>query len=338
MGLSREQYDRIMQVYQDRRMASLHAQEARRSEAFAAVPELADAEAELTKQAVELARAKLAGDQKRMTELTASRKLLLVKKARLLSRGGYAPDYLEQKPVCSRCGDTGYVDGVPCSCLKKLESQLIYADSGLPVVLSRENFQRFDLSVFDNEQILEELKPRYRVTQRMYMQSQVLPLAQRFAAEFAQKPGQNLLLTGPTGVGKTFLTNCIAKAVIDDCHTVLYRNAGDLFDALSRESFGRDTEGQQGPGMQEMLSCELLIIDDLGTELGSNFTNSRLFMIISHRLLQRLSTIISSNLSLNQLSRVYGDRVVSRLMEGYLKIPFYGRDLRLTARVVRRDR
>ena len=331
MGLTREQYDRMMQVFQDRRMASLHAQEARRSEAFSAVPELQDVEAELGRQAVALAKAQLLRDKHGAAELKAARQKLLVRKQRLLSAAGYAPSYLDLKPFCSRCRDTGYVDGEPCSCFKKLESQLIYADSGLPAILSRENFARFDLSVFDNVRVLEELTPRYRITQRMYMQTQVLPLAQRFAAEFSKKPGQNLLLTGPTGVGKTFLTNCIAKAVIDDCHTVLYRTAGELFDALSKESFGREQEGQQGPGMQAMLSCELLVIDDLGTELGSNFTNSRLFMIISHRLLQRLSTIISSNLSLNQLSRVYGDRVVSRLMEGYLKIPFYGGDLRLAA-------
>ena len=337
MGLSREQYDRIRQVYQNRRISALYAQEARRAEVFAALPEMEEVERSLSEQAVLMAKAKLSGNAKALKEMKEQRESLLRKKLRLLSKGGFAQDYLDVKPVCSICGDTGYADGRKCACLKKLESELLYAGSGLPQMLSRENFDTFRLDVFDNTDILPALEPRYRITQRIYMQTQVLPIARKYAAQFDADlnagKGQNLLFTGPSGTGKTFLTNCIAKSVIDSCHTVLYLNAGEMFDDLSRESFGKEpAEGSGAPGLRDIESCDLLIIDDLGTEMGSGFTNSRLFMIISHRLLQRLSTIISTNLTLNQLSRVYGDRVVSRLMEGYLKIPFYGRDLRIRKR------
>lgn len=329
MALTREQYNRIMSIYQERRLKAQADQEARQERAFLHVPALSSLFAEQTKTAVLLAKAKLSGDrteEERLARLFARQR---AEKARLLKEGGFPEDYLELRYVCPVCRDTGYVGSEKCGCLKKLESELIYASAGLPEQLRRENFDAFRFDVYDDTKPIEALRPRYQITQRLYMKTRIYPSALRFAEEFEEKPGENLFLTGPTGTGKTYLSNCIARAVTAKCHSVFYTNAADLFDLFSEKHFG-GTENELAAGrIEEAYRCELLIIDDLGSEMGSSFTNSRLFMIINHRLSSRLSTIISSNLSLNQIRNNYGDRVVSRLMGNYTVLPFYGADLRL---------
>ena len=139
----------------------------------------------------------------------------------------------------------------------------------------------------------------------------------------------NMIFYGPSGTGKTFLSNCIAREAIERCKSIVYESAAEMFERFSKDSFQRSEDEALSGRIREIYDCELLIIDDLGTELASAFTNSRLFMLLSHRLKTGSSTIISSNLSMNQMSQIYGERIVSRLMESYVLIPFYGNDLRL---------
>jgi len=151
-----------------------------------------------------------------------------------------------------------------------------------------------------------------------------------FAADFDRKK-ENLLFTGSTGVGKTFLTNCIAKELIDSGHSVIYLSAGDLFEVFSRNKFDYDTPEDMRDTYRYILDCDLLIIDDLGTELNNSFTSSQLFYCINERMNMSRSTIISTNLSLKQLRDSYTDRVTSRIMR-YRIIPLYGRDIRVLKR------
>ena len=151
-----------------------------------------------------------------------------------------------------------------------------------------------------------------------------------FAADLARKK-ENLLFTGSTGVGKTFLTNCIAKELIDSGHSVIYLSAGDLFEVFSRNKFDYDTPEDMRDTYRYILDCDLLIIDDLGTELNNSFTSSQLFYCINERMNMSRSTIISTNLSLKQLRDSYTDRVTSRIMR-YRIIPLYGRDIRVLKR------
>lgn len=328
MALTREQYNRIMSVYQERRLSAQAAQEARQERAFLHIPALRELFRAQTKTAVLCAKAKLAGAKKEEERLKRQLSAQAAEKARLLKEGGFPETYLDMTYTCPRCKDTGYIGNEKCGCLKQLESELIYRNAGLPAQLSGESFQNFSFSVYDDTKPLEALKARYQITQRLYMKTRVYPLALRFSEEFEEKPGENLFLTGQTGTGKTYLSNCIARAVTEKCHSVFYTNAADLFDLFSEKHFGGGDEAVAGR-IEEVYRCELLIIDDLGSEMGGSFTNSRLFMIINHRLSARLSTIISSNLSLNQIRNNYGDRVVSRLMGNYTVIPFYGTDVRL---------
>lgn len=157
-----------------------------------------------------------------------------------------------------------------------------------------------------------------------------------FAAEFPDK-GENLLFTGSTGVGKTFLTNCIAKALIDRGISVIYLSSQDLFELFSKCRFGRDGQDEAEETCRHILDCQMLIIDDLGTELNNSFVSSQLFYCINERINRKLGTIISTNLSMDMLRDTYSDRVASRLMSHYATIPLYGGDIRVKKRQRYRD-
>ncbi len=329
MALTREQYNRIMRIYDERRMRADAELERRREEAFERFPKLKACSDRIAENAVEETRALLKGDREASRQLRAETERLLEKKKALIRDAGLAADYLEPHYSCPYCRDTGYIGAEKCGCLKKLESETIYLSSGLPAVLKRENFDSFDLSLFDDEEKIRELMPNLVITQRAYMEEIVLPKIQSFLSAFLGDGSGNLLMTGPPGTGKTFLSNCIANEAIDRCRSIVYESAAEMFERFSKDSFQRNDDESLSSRIREIYDCELLIIDDLGTEVPSAFTNSRLFMLLSHRLKTGASTIISSNLRLNQMSQIYGERIVSRLMESYVLIPFYGNDLRL---------
>ncbi len=164
------------------------------------------------------------------------------------------------------------------------------------------------------------------MTVRDYMR-QVYGWCQEYVEHFEEKGG-NLIFTGSTGVGKTFLTNCIAKALIDRYQSVIYLSSNDLFDIFSKNKFHYETEDEMRDMYQYILDCDLLIIDDLGTELNNTFVSSQLFYCINERLLRNKSTIISTNLSLTMLRDSYSDRISSRIISKYSIIPLYGEDIR----------
>ncbi|HIU87968.1 MAG TPA: ATP-binding protein [Candidatus Avilachnospira avistercoris] len=329
MALTREQYNRIMRIYDERRRRSEEINRGRQDEAYERVPRLKECSDRISANAVAETRAFLSGDRALAVRLREESAGLISEKKRLLKENGYPEDYLEPVYECPCCRDTGYVGTEKCSCLRKMESELIYMSSGLPKILKKENFEHFDLSVFDDEKTLSELAPKLVITQRGYMEEIVLPKVQSFLTSFFKNGAENLLMTGPSGTGKTFLSNCIANEAIERCRGLLYESAAEMFEKFSKESFRHGEDEALSGRIKEIYDCELLIIDDLGTEVASAFTESRLFMLLTHRLKTGRSTIISSNLSLNQMSRIYGERIVSRIMESYVLIPFYGSDLRL---------
>ncbi len=190
-------------------------------------------------------------------------------------------------------------------------------------MLEKENFTAFNEDYFDDKAI----EPAIGTTVAQYMKK-VRQWCMDFVEDFDQKGG-NLLFTGTTGRGKTFLTNCIAKELIDRYHSVIYLSAHDLFEVFSKYRFTHQTEEEMKDMYLFILDCDLLIIDDLGTELNNSFTSSQLFFCINQRLLSQKSTIISTNLSLDRLRDEYTDRVASRMMSNYTVIPLYGEDIRL---------
>ena len=193
------------------------------------------------------------------------------------------------------CRDTGYSNGRRCHCFERERIRVLYAQSNIQEVLQRENFGTFSFDYFDDSKKL----PGLGMTESFYMR-QVVERCRRFAARFPDD-GMNILFTGSTGVGKTFLTNCIAKELIDRYVSVIYLSSHDLFEIFSRYKFSREAEEDVEETYRHILECEMLIIDDLGTEVNNSFVSSQLFYCINERINRRKGTIISTNLSMNML-------------------------------------
>lgn len=202
----------------------------------------------------------------------------------------------------------------------------MYSQSNIQEILGRENFSSFTFKYYDNREVI----PQINMTVAEYMK-QVYGWCREYVEGFAAKGG-NLIFTGSTGVGKTFLTNCIAKELIDRYQSVIYLSSSDLFDVFSKNKFYHDKEEDMQDMYQYILDCDLLIIDDLGTELNNSFVSSQLFYCINERLIRKKGTIISTNLSMDMLRDTYSDRISSRIISQYSIIPLYGGDIRTKKR------
>ena len=322
MSLNNSQYNAIMRIYNQRQFQDKYEQDQRREEVYQKVPQIRQIEDEISSQAVRCARKLLDGDTNAKEELKQHIEDLREQKEVLLSALGFPADYMEMHYACPECQDTGYVDGRKCRCFKKEEIRLLYSQSNIEEVLLRENFDSFSYEYYDDRVVIPEIQ----MTVADYMR-QVHTWCKEYVENF-EKKGGNLIFTGSTGVGKTFLTNCIAKALIDQYQSVIYLSSNDLFDVFSKNKFHYDTEEEMKDMYQYILDCDLLIIDDLGTELNNTFVSSQLFYCINERLLRKKSTIISTNLSMTMLRDTYSDRISSRIISQYSIIPLYGDDIR----------
>jgi DNA replication protein DnaC len=194
--------------------------------------------------------------------------------------------------------------------------------SNMVNMLQKENFNTFDINVFSNESYKnEKLTPR----QNMYY---VLEISQDFCSNF-HETNMNLLFFGGTGLGKTFMCNCIANELLNKEISVLYQTSFSLFETIENHKFNKLNETEENLMNYNMIfDCDLLIIDDLGTEVSNSFTNAELFNIINERMITDKRTIISTNLSLEQLRDTYSDRITSRIFNNFVPLKFYGKDLR----------
>ncbi len=323
MALSNSQYDAIMREYGRQQIENHHKLEERRKEIYARLPVVKQLEAEIAERSVACAKKLLEGDKGVLDRLKEDLRDLREQKALIIRAAGYPDDYLELHYRCPDCRDTGLVDGRKCHCFLQAQMKLLHAQSNLEDVLERENFKALSYEYYDDTEIL----PQLGITNAAYMR-RVVAGCKEFVRVFDKKH-DNLLFTGSTGVGKTFLTNCIARELMDDFHSVIYLTASDLFDVFSRNKFDYDNAEDMKDMYRFILDCDLLIIDDLGTELNNSFTSSQLFYCINERMNMSRSTIISTNLTLARLRDSYTDRVTSRIMSGYRIIPLYGGDIRL---------
>ena len=323
MALSNSQYDAIMREYGRQQIENHHKLEERRKEIYARLPVVRQLEAEIAERSVACAKKLLEGDKSVLDRLKEDLKDLREQKALIIRAAGYPDDYLELHYRCPDCRDTGLIDGRKCHCFLQAQMKLLHAQSNLEDVLERENFKALSYEYYDDTEIL----PQLGITNAAYMR-RVVAGCREFVRDFDKKH-DNLLFTGSTGVGKTFLTNCIARELMDDFHSVIYLTASDLFDVFSRNKFDYDNAEDMKDIYRFILDCDLLIIDDLGTELNNSFTSSQLFYCINERMNMSRSTIISTNLTLARLRDSYTDRVTSRIMSGYRIIPLYGGDIRL---------
>lgn len=230
----------------------------------------------------------------------------------------FQPDY-----HCKLCGDTGFVEGKSCQCRNRLKLEQNYEFSQIRKQLDLQNFDRFDLSLFRKDR--QEGEP---VSPYENMRQILLDMEEEYVPYFSTD-SPNLYFYGPTGTGKTYLLNCIAKAVLDKGFTVLYQTSGQLLDFMTRYSFMFEQERQQNRDRHDFVyEVDLLIIDDLGAEFVNDKMISVLFDIINGRLISRKPVIISSNLGLDELDGIYDNRIASRIVGEYASFRIYGSDLR----------
>ncbi len=248
---------------------------------------------------------------------------LKMEKAFLLTECNIPLDYMELKYNCEVCKDQGYLEnGKQCNCLKQQLVSRAYQMSNLENVLEKENFQSFDLNIFSDEKFENEI-----LTPKENM-SDILGISEAFIDSFDKNNGQNLLFYGTTGLGKTFLCNCIAKSLLDRNKIVVYQTAFTILDILENRRFGKKGNTLDDYQYKLLLDSDLLIVDDLGTEMTNTFTNAEIFNIINTRIIKGKKTIISSNLTPKEISDTYTDRVFSRVLQNFIPLKFYGKDLR----------
>ncbi|MDO4522524.1 MAG: ATP-binding protein [Eubacteriales bacterium] len=321
MSLNNSQYDSIIREYQLRQLRHRHELDARIEDAYLHVPRLREIQQTIASLSVQSGRRLLSGDTAAISQLREDIRRLGEERAALLTRHGYPADYLQMTYDCPDCKDTGYIENRKCHCFCKAEIDLLYQQSNLQEILKSENFDTFSFSYYSSEQ-------RDPVSGLTALENarDAVQICRSFAADF-DTAFENLLFYGEPGVGKTFLTHCIAKELIESIHSVIYLSAQELFDHFAKERFERYGEDRDFSGY--IYDCDLLIIDDLGTELTNRLVASELFSCINERLRTRKATIISTNLSPEKLRDLYSERISSRILSSYTLIKLFGQDIRM---------
>ena len=289
--------------------------------AYALVPRLREIDRELATTMSQTIRAAFAGgsDPKAAMDAVRERNLSLQLERRELIAANFEEGFLDDAPICDTCGGTGYIGSNMCECLAELcrqeqKKELTFLSAG------QERFDQFRLDYYP-----DRMDPKLGVNIRTLMEK-TYQTCRKYAFSFSEKSG-NLLFSGDTGLGKTFLSACIARTVADNGYSVVYESAGHLFAKLERAKFDPTEENRREAAKYSL--CDLLIVDDLGTEMGSQFVTSALYTLINDRLLERKPTIISTNLTVEDLTRRYSAQIVSRLRGSYTRVPFLGDDIRV---------
>lgn len=321
MALQNFQYDTIMREYSRRQADNRRRLEERKKAAYEAMPRLKEIEDEVATLSAQKARGLINRTETGMEDLKAAISLLAMERTALLKSNGYPEDYLELSYSCPYCQDTGYVGSEKCVCFKKAEIELLYTQSNLKEILKKENFDYFSFDFYS-----DTIKNEATGLSALEMAHRAYNTAKDFVKNFDTR-FQNLFLYGNTGVGKTFLSHCIAHDLLESAHCVLYFSAFDLFDMLARSAFSAQKD--RSDNEEFIFNCDLLIIDDLGTELTNSFVSSQLFLCVNERIMRRKATIISTNLQLENFSETYSERTFSRIASNYQMVKLIGKDIRI---------
>lgn len=314
MGFNRENYARIKQEYEGKYLRAQEAARLRSMDIHAKIPEVEEIDARLASTGFCIFEASLIDDKKALEEIKRENIALKKRKAELLVAAGYPADYTEIKYECELCGDTGVVDYKMCSCMKE---KLVIAgleSSGMYELIKTQTFDNFDLSYYSGEAL-----------QRMKM---ILDITRQYAENFELEKSGSIIMMGNTGLGKTHLSSAMGGVIISKGNDVYYTGAVEMLSEFETERFGYDRSGEASSATDKYFTCDLLIIDDLGTELINQFTTSCLYNVINSRLIKKKATIINTNFSRDELRKKYQDRITSRIFGEYTVLPFLGTDIR----------
>ncbi len=323
MPLNNLQYDEIIREYNARQIHNQHIIEERIKEVYSKDSRLQEIDNAISSCSVAQAKKMLDGDDSALANLRLQLADYKKQRQAILQELGYSEKYFEPPYACPDCKDTGYIDNERCHCFKQRAIDLVYTQSNIKGILKEENFQTFSYKYYSEN----EINPSTGLSSLETMQNAVRD-CHKFIDNF-DKDYSNLFIYGDTGVGKTFLSNCVAKELLDTGHSVIYFTAFQLFDIFEKNTFHRDTPEDMLIAHQNIFDCDLLIIDDLGTEMPNSFTISQLFLCLNERILRRKSTIISTNLSLHQVAEIYSERTFSRISSNYVMLKLFGDDIRI---------
>lgn len=324
---------RAREALEDERRENQAEQQRRTDLIYHRIPEIESIDRRMRSQMSDLVRltlSKPADLSHRLEKLQKENLDLQMRKAELLHAQGFPIDYLDEIVSCKVCGDTGMVDGRLCACMERRYNRELTKELSVLLRSGDESFERFDLSLYPDTPEQES-----GVSARSAMRI-VFSACRGFADSFPDVPAnlRNLLLRGESGLGKTYLSACIARNVAERGYSVCYDTASAALEAFEKQKFSRIPEEAEAAALraERMLSCDLMILDDLGTEMPTPAAASALYTLINTRLTRSLHTVISTNCSDDELRRRYSPQICSRLFGEFLELPFYGNDIRLMKR------
>ncbi|MBR4893374.1 MAG: ATP-binding protein [Clostridia bacterium] len=323
MSYSSKIFKKAYEKLQEKRDKNKQILELRKEEIYNKIPEYLTLKKEVIKLLGECVKNMGVYSPEKNEEIKKTIKEAEQKKTELLVKNGYPKDYLDDIFECNECKDTGYIASKKCSCLEKILKEIASDESNLSYVLDKKNFENFDLNMFSDKPDDSGISPKDNM-------KNILNHTKNFIDNFDNAGTKSLLFTGSTGVGKTYLSGCIAKTLIDNGKNVLYQSCIKLSEVLDEYKFNRENAMYDTKSIiKDLYEIDLLIIDDLGTEFKTSYTLTALFELINSRLINNKKMIISTNLSVLELKEVYSERLFSRFIGEFLILEFTGEDLRI---------
>lgn len=323
-------YSKIMADYNQKRSFAESERDKNVERIYNLFPRLREIEKEITRAGIEnmgkILKDKNNAERYRQ-ELSERIDLLKCERTELLEKNNIDLEFDKPKYICSQCNDTGYIGSQKCSCLKQQLIDYAYDISNMKVLIEEQTFDKFDLSYYGDSKI-----KNINMTERENIEDIV-----NISIEFCKNPenSKNLLFYGTPGLGKTFISSSIAKEMLDKGYTVIYSGASRLFAAYDDYRFGRMSDTEEFEDLLKLVyDADLLIIDDLGVEMHGPSAFQFLFDLINERILNNKRMIISTNLTMEEISKVYTSRITSRLFENFHCLRFVGKDIR-TQKLIR---
>lgn len=325
MAFEQEIYKKVAGDLEALRMTEVKERNERLNEVYEKCAQVREIDEEITRVGSNAALEILNNPQKSeeiAADLKESMAMLAELRTRKLCEAGFAADYTDMRYHCSICKDEGYADGRQCECFKARLIKESYKQSSLYKLFDTQNFESFDISLFS-----DTVDKQAGISQKEAM-SEALAVCKSFTKSFADT-NDNLFFYGGVGLGKTFLSTCIARELINAGYSVYYQSSAKLFSIYSDHLFGR-IGADEGMSMRKSVAeCDLLIIDDLGSEAANAQTVSFLFELVNDRILSGKKMVISTNYSISEIAKVYSERLHSRILEHFVPIRFFGEDVRL---------
>lgn len=322
MSYSRSVYIKAKATLDGRRQRAESERELRRSQVLLKVPEIAELEREMAACSTFVIKMVARGESGEDKLREMSKRNLEIQKRRkaALKESGYPEDYLDIHYSCPNCRDTGYHEGYMCPCYEKLIKETAKKELGVPGLLESSTFENFDLSLYP-----DVYSQQFGTNIRQQMES-ILDYCKSWANDFSRR-SSGILMFGKTGLGKTHLSLAIALTVIDRGYGVYYNSVQNIMSVLEKQQFGK-TRDEDEEFDDKLYKSDLLILDDLGAEFSTQFTVSRLYNILNTRMNNSLPTIVSTNLSMEEIEEKYTNRIASRIIGAGVPLQFVGKDIR----------